>query len=426
MEKTPGVSKEGHYMFLGHSSGAPGQPSQMPVVGDDGAGVSVRSDDDRFSIGIRQAVSQVLSSYDWELVPSKSKLHVKRPMNALFMVWSQAVRKKLADQNPSLHNTEISQILCKIWRQLNEMDKRPFIEEAERLRKTLQRTNSSHVDARTANQDRALRQTPTPQDRHWPTDTTLALLVSYTCQQLYFERGLGVVCSKSHRPPTPPTTSKKELQEGKSRRVLGLEADGSQTSGLYSAFSYMGSSQRPVLDPGSVPQSHWEQPVYTTFGNVDIGEISHDVMANMEDQYLQASGGASTMSSTLPYAYGISNSLVATSGPSTARLLSLPHYCSAFPSPASHLQFGEYSEHHVSDSYYGSQISSLYSAFSYMDPSQWLLYTAIPDPGSVPQSRTGSSRLHQAWYFTKGFSGGDWSFNFNFYMTITVYFTLTQ
>ncbi|XDV14356.1 hypothetical protein PO909_014627 [Leuciscus waleckii] len=116
MEKTPGVSEEGHYMFLGHSSGAPGQPSQMPVVGDDGAGVSVRSDDHRFSIGIRQAVSQVLSSYDWELVPSKSKLHVKRPMNALFMVWSQAVRKKLADQNPSLHNTEISQILCKIWR----------------------------------------------------------------------------------------------------------------------------------------------------------------------------------------------------------------------------------------------------------------------------------------------------------------------
>ncbi|XDV43890.1 hypothetical protein PO909_012279 [Leuciscus waleckii] len=50
------------------------------------------------------------------------------------------------------------------------------------------------------------------------------------------------------------------------------------------------------------------------------------------------------------------------------------------------MQFEEYSEHHVSDSYYGSQISSLYSAFSYMDPSQWPLYTAIPDPGSVRQS----------------------------------------
>lgn len=115
MEKAPGVSEEGHSMFLGHSSGTPGQPSQMPVVGDDGAGVSVRSDDHQFSIGIRQAVGQVLSGYDWELVPSKSRLHVKRPMNA-FMVWSQAMRKKLADQKTSLHNAEISKTLGKIWR----------------------------------------------------------------------------------------------------------------------------------------------------------------------------------------------------------------------------------------------------------------------------------------------------------------------
>ncbi|KAK7174374.1 hypothetical protein R3I93_001555 [Phoxinus phoxinus] len=317
-EKTPGVSEEGHSMFLGvgHSSGTPGKPSQMPVIGDDGAG-GVRSDDNRFSIGIRQAVSQVLSSYDWDLVPSKSKLHVKRPMNA-FMVWSQAVRKELADQNPSLHNSEISQILGKIWRQQNEMDKKPFIEEAERLRKkhkedypTYKYQPRRRKNRKTGSNSEA--------DAHSAGNYTLANghHARATC--------------KSHRPPTPPTISKKELQEGKSRRVLGLEADGSQTSGLNSAFSYMGSSQSPVLDPGSVPQSHWEQPVYTTFGNVDIGEISHDLMANMEpfdvnelDQYVQASGGTSAMSSALPYAYDISNSLVATSGPLTAQLAQLP------------------------------------------------------------------------------------------------------
>lgn len=58
---------------------------------------------------------------------------IKRPMNA-FMVWSSVERKKLAEKEPRLHNTELSKRLGHTWKTMTEHEKLPFRKEADRLK----------------------------------------------------------------------------------------------------------------------------------------------------------------------------------------------------------------------------------------------------------------------------------------------------
>ncbi len=134
-------------------------------------------------------------------------------MNA-FMVWSQLERKKIIDVTPDKHNAEISKELGRRWKLLDEGQRQPYLDEAERLRLLHQK---EYPDYKYRPKKKGKAEMPSPAAPAATTPRRAALLLQrqqqlQQQQQLQHQRNKAKLLNGRHSNPRRAALSNSKLR----------------------------------------------------------------------------------------------------------------------------------------------------------------------------------------------------------------------